>query len=104
MTVILVTGGNWGIGYAIVQALGTRIPDATVLAGCRSLENATEPIEKLEALGLSAKFEALEITITDDDSIRAAAKSVEERFGKLDGKCSLKRQRKRKKRPGSNEY
>ncbi|KAI1409186.1 hypothetical protein F5Y13DRAFT_193662 [Hypoxylon sp. FL1857] len=84
MTAILVTGGNRGIGHAIVQAAGTRVHDATVLVGCRSMENAQEPIQKLKELGVPAKLEPLEITITDDESIKAAVRTVEERYGKLD--------------------
>ncbi|CAJ2512410.1 Uu.00g054250.m01.CDS01 [Anthostomella pinea] len=84
MTVILVTGGNRGIGLAIVQAVGTRVADATVLVGCRSTANAEEPIKELKKLGVPAKLKALEITITDDASIRAAVKVVEENHGKLD--------------------
>ncbi|XXG94333.1 hypothetical protein Hte_000587 [Hypoxylon texense] len=84
MTVILVTGGNRGIGNAIVQAVGTRVRDVTVLVGCRSLERAEEPIRKLQELGVPAKLEPLEITITDDASITAAVQTVEARYGKLD--------------------
>lgn len=81
MTIILVTGGNRGIGNAIVQAVGTRVRDVTILVGCRSLERA----EELKGLGVPAKLEPLEITITDDASIRAAVQIVETKYGKLDG-------------------
>ncbi|KAI2618767.1 hypothetical protein GGR54DRAFT_604471 [Hypoxylon sp. NC1633] len=84
MSIILVTGGNRGIGNAIVQAVGTRVRDATVLVGCRSLINAEESIRTLKELGVPAKLEPLEITITEDTSINAAVKTVEERYGKLD--------------------
>ncbi|KAI4866222.1 hypothetical protein F4820DRAFT_417476 [Hypoxylon rubiginosum] len=80
MTIILVTGGNRGIGNAIVQAVGTRVRDVTILVGCRSLERA----EELKGLGVPAKLEPLEITITDDASIRAAVQIVETKYGKLD--------------------
>jgi NAD(P)-dependent dehydrogenase (short-subunit alcohol dehydrogenase family) len=85
MPVILVTGGNRGIGYAIVQVLGSRVPDTTVLVGCRSIETAQEPVAKLRELGVPAKFEPIEITITDNASIRAAVHTVKEKYGKLDG-------------------
>ena len=85
MTTILVTGGNRGIGYAIVQVLGQRIPDATILVGCRDVASAAEPIQNLRELGIAAKFDALQIDITKDESISNAAKAVEEKYGKLDG-------------------
>lgn len=88
MTVILVTGGNRGIGNAIVQAVGTRVRDVTILVGCRSAERAEEPIRKLKELGVPAKLEPLEITITDDASIKAAVQIVEDRYGRLDGQWS----------------
>ncbi|KAI8632476.1 hypothetical protein F5Y19DRAFT_365567 [Xylariaceae sp. FL1651] len=84
MTVILVTGGNRGIGFAIVEALGSRIPYSTILIGCRSVANAQGAIRELREKGVPAKLEALEITITDDSSIRAAVATVEEKYGKLD--------------------
>ncbi|KAI2467152.1 hypothetical protein F4781DRAFT_324452 [Annulohypoxylon bovei var. microspora] len=84
MTVILVTGGNRGIGNAIVQAVGTRVHDAVVLVGCRSIENAEESIKNLGELGVPAKLEPLQITVTNDASINSAVRKVEERYGKLD--------------------
>ncbi|KAI0891745.1 hypothetical protein F4806DRAFT_500731 [Annulohypoxylon nitens] len=84
MTVILVTGGNRGIGNAIVHAAGSRVCDATVLVGCRSLENADESIKNLKELGVLAKLEPLRITVTDDTSVITAVRTVQERYGKLD--------------------
>ncbi|KAI1333007.1 hypothetical protein F5Y16DRAFT_393412 [Xylariaceae sp. FL0255] len=69
MSIILVTGGNRGIGLATVEILGS--PNA----------RCYDP-DRLQ--GITAKLEALEITITDDSSIHAAVKSVEEKYGKLD--------------------
>lgn len=85
MPVILVTGSNRGIGNAVVQAVGTRVRDAIIVVGCRSIENAEEAIKRLKESGIPAKFESLEITITDDTSIRAAVQVVEARYGRLDG-------------------
>ncbi|KAI0175828.1 hypothetical protein GGR52DRAFT_538310 [Hypoxylon sp. FL1284] len=84
MTVVLVTGGNRGIGNAIVQAIGTRVRDVTVLVGCRSLDRVEEPIRMPKELGIVAKLEPIEITITEDASIKAAVRVVEDKYGKLD--------------------
>lgn len=89
MPVILVTGGNRGIGYAIVQVLGSRVPNTTVLMGCRSLETAGEAITKLREMGVPAKFEPIQINITDNASIKAAVHTVTETYGKLDGERLL---------------
>ncbi|KAI1876856.1 uncharacterized protein JN550_000928 [Neoarthrinium moseri] len=82
MTVVLVTGGNRGIGHAIVRSLCSRIPDATVVVGCRSREIAAESVEELRAQGL--RVDGLALTITDDASIREAVSTVEGKYGRLD--------------------
>ncbi|KAI1098296.1 hypothetical protein F4804DRAFT_325175 [Jackrogersella minutella] len=84
MIVILVTGGNRGIGNAIVQAVGNRVHDAIILVGSRSIENAEECIRNLKELGVPARLEPLRITITDNESIKAAVRAVDEKYGKLD--------------------
>lgn len=86
MSVILVTGGNRGIGYGTVEVLAKQIPDATILVGCRSAAKAAEPIAKLKQKGVKATIEPLEITITDDSSIRSAVDQVTKKYGRLDGK------------------
>ncbi|KAI1767264.1 hypothetical protein GGR53DRAFT_518515 [Hypoxylon sp. FL1150] len=83
-TTLYQVGGNRGIGYAIVYVAGTRIRDATVLVGCRAVEIAEESIRRLKELGVRAKLEPLETNITDDASIKAAVKTVGERYRKLD--------------------
>ncbi|KAF4826472.1 Short-chain dehydrogenase/reductase tropE [Colletotrichum tropicale] len=47
MAIILVTGGNRGIGFGIVQAIADRLPDSTVIIGCLLINNAA----KLEVAG-----------------------------------------------------
>lgn len=86
MPIILVTGGNRGIGYAIAQLAGTRMPNTTILVGCRSPATASEPIQKLQQMGVDATFEPLELDITGDSSINSAVRKVEEKYGRLDGK------------------
>jgi NAD(P)-dependent dehydrogenase (short-subunit alcohol dehydrogenase family) len=86
MATILVTGANRGIGYAIVQAIGNRLPDSTLLLGCRTLKAGEDAIEQLKSSGVSANLHALALDIEDDSSIVAAADVVRERFGHLDGK------------------
>lgn len=87
MATVLVTGANRGIGYAIVQAIGTRFPASTVLLGCRTTDAGEQAIEELKTGGIRANLHAIQIDIEDDDSIAASAASVRERFGKLDGGC-----------------
>ncbi|KIY69052.1 NAD(P)-binding protein [Cylindrobasidium torrendii FP15055 ss-10] len=68
--VVLVTGGNTGIGKATVHALLRR--DATVYMACRDEAKARQAIEDLKAsTGKEAIF--LKLDLSDQSSIRAAA-------------------------------
>lgn len=89
MTIILVTGANRGIGYAIVQAAADRILDATFILGCRSLEAGHEAAEKLRGLDSKAIFDVVQVDIENDESILAAVKYITEKYGKLDGQLPL---------------
>jgi nucleoside-diphosphate-sugar epimerase len=85
MTIVLVTGANRGIGFAIVQAAACRIVDATFILGCRSLEAGHKAVENLRDLNIEAKFDVVQIDIENDESIIAAVKYIAEKYGKLDG-------------------
>jgi len=87
--IILVTGGNRGIGLEICRGIFQRADadnPVTVLVGCRSLENYAEPAAELErtAQEHSSKVEPIVIDVTDDLSIQRAVSAVAKEYGKLD--------------------
>ncbi|KAF4341533.1 hypothetical protein FBEOM_4578 [Fusarium beomiforme] len=84
MVTILVTGANRGIGYAIVQAIATRLASSTIILGCRKRDAAQEAIESLRNNGVTAQLDHIELDIESDISIEAAVTSLERRHGKLD--------------------
>ncbi|KAF5968660.1 short-chain dehydrogenase reductase/reductase family protein [Fusarium bulbicola] len=84
MTTILVTGANRGIGYAIVQAIATRLPSSTIVLGCRSKNAAQEAVESLIDSGIQNKLSYVELDIENDASIGAAVVSLQREYGKLD--------------------
>jgi len=86
-SIILVTGGNTGIGYETVKTLYASSQPYTVLMGSRSLEKAEASIAKLKSEFPESKNEvlALQVDIEDDESIERAFKEVQEKWGRLDG-------------------
>ena len=83
--IVLVTGGNRGIGFGIVQAITQRIPNATILIGCREIKSGEESISKLQELGVTATLDTIKVDVEDDDTIAAAAEVVRTKYRKLDG-------------------
>jgi NAD(P)-dependent dehydrogenase (short-subunit alcohol dehydrogenase family) len=81
-TIVLITGANQGIGFEIAKKLAREHPDYHVLLGSRNPERGQQAAAKLQAQNLSV--EAITIDVCSDSSIAAAAKLVEEKFGKLD--------------------
>lgn len=85
MSTILITGGNRGIGFGIVQALTRRIPSSTIILGCRNLATGQEAIDQLRGQGVSSNLDAIQLDIDDIQSITNAVDAVNDRYGKLDG-------------------
>ena len=75
--VALVTGANKGIGLQIAQDLATR--GFTVLVGSRNLENG-----ETAAKSVGADARALQLDVTNQASIAAAAERIRNEFGRLD--------------------
>lgn len=86
-TLILITGANQGLGYYASQQLAAT-GNYHVLMGSRDLSKAEKAISTLAAdssVKLDAKnLEAIQLDVTDDDSIKAAAATVENKYGRLD--------------------
>ena len=85
MATILVTGANRGIGYAIVQAIGTRFPSSTIILGCRNTDAAKDAIESLPEDGVKAQLSYVELDIENDASVEAVVTLIDRDYGKLDG-------------------
>ncbi|CAN8102494.1 unnamed protein product [Discula destructiva] len=82
--VILVTGANQGLGFAIIQVAALRDPEATYILASRKRLAGTEAVQKLRNLGVTAKIELIELDVNNDEQITAAVKFIESKFGKLD--------------------
>jgi NAD(P)-dependent dehydrogenase (short-subunit alcohol dehydrogenase family) len=78
--IALITGANKGIGLATARQLGGRA--MTVLVGARDAERGREAERALRGGGANAHFVPLDVT--DAESVAAAAKRIEDEYGRLD--------------------
>lgn len=85
-SIVLVTGGNTGIGYESVKALYASSEPHIVLMGSRSIEKAHDAIKQLQSEVTETKSEVVpvQIDIEDDASIERLHKDIESKYGKLD--------------------
>ena len=74
------TGANKGIGFATALGLGRL--GSRVLVGSRTERRGEEAVSRLQGNGIDARL--LLIDVTDDASVGAAAREVDEGFGRLD--------------------
>jgi NAD(P)-dependent dehydrogenase (short-subunit alcohol dehydrogenase family) len=79
-TIALVTGANKGIGYAIAAGLGAL--GWSVGVGARDERRREDAVAKLRAAGADAF--GVPLDVTDDGSVTAAARLIEERTRRLD--------------------
>ena len=78
--VALITGANRGIGLETAKQLGQK--GIMVVVGARSFSAAEATANALKAEGIDAY--PVQLDATKDEDRKAAAKFVEEKFGKLD--------------------
>lgn len=78
--IALITGANKGLGFETARQLGRE--NIKVLVGARDETRGREAAEKLQAEGFVAEFVLLDVG--DAQTHEAAAKYVEENYGKLD--------------------
>jgi NAD(P)-dependent dehydrogenase (short-subunit alcohol dehydrogenase family) len=78
--VVVVTGGNRGIGFEICRQLATR--GAHLILTARNENAGAAAVKKLAAQGLAAVFHQLDVT--DDKSIAVLAAFIKDTHGRLD--------------------
>lgn len=81
MKKVLITGANKGVGLETARQLLQR--GFYVYIGSRSLENGLKAVEKLNAEGLQ-NVEAIQLDVTDADSVKAARVEIESKSDVLD--------------------
>jgi carbonyl reductase 1 len=82
-TVAIVTGGNQGLGLALVRGLCSRLgDDGTVYLAARDRERGEAAVRGLHDEGLSARLELVDVR--DTDSVQACADTLAERHGGVD--------------------
>ncbi|NBH07405.1 SDR family oxidoreductase [Amycolatopsis sp. SID8362] len=78
--ITLVTGANKGLGLATARQLAER--GHTVLLGSRDAERGARAATQLAEAGVTVQ--PLRIDVTDNDSVREAAESIDREYGRLD--------------------
>ena len=82
-TVVLVTGGNNGIGLATCQLFAQQANYHTILAS-RSLEKGEKALSAIQSSSPAGTISLLQLDITSDASIAAAVQEVKTQHGHLD--------------------
>ena len=82
-TKVLITGGNNGIGLAACQLFAAQ-PKYHCIMASRSLEKGQKAISSIQSSNPDSTLSLVQLDITSDDSIAAAAKEVESQHGDLD--------------------
>ncbi len=80
---VLITGANKGIGLAIARGVVAEHDDTLVLLGCRDAQRGAAAKQQLvsENPSWDARVVVLELDVTSDDSVRAAAQRVATMYG-----------------------
>ena len=82
--IVLVTGGNAGIGLATVSALiRSSKPTYTAILGSRSLDRGKAAAESLSG-DIVGNVYPVQLDIEDEGSVERAVKEIEEKYGRLD--------------------
>ncbi|KAK5709567.1 hypothetical protein LTR17_019651 [Elasticomyces elasticus] len=84
--IVLITGGNTGIGYEVVKALYAASTPYEILMGSRKIENGKHAIKNLkqEVKESSSTVSVVQADVCSDESLEKLVSDIESKYGKLD--------------------
>lgn len=80
--VIVVTGGNSGLGYESVKAFAEK--GAEVILASRSVEKGKNASAEIEKKGISGKITVMQLDLMELESVRRFAAAYQEKYKRLD--------------------
>jgi NAD(P)-dependent dehydrogenase (short-subunit alcohol dehydrogenase family) len=81
---IRIKGANQGIGFEAAKSLLLSSPTYHVLLGSRDISKGEEAVATLNELPIKGVVTAIQIDVTSDASVDAAAQDVKDTYGRLD--------------------
>ena len=84
-TIVMVTGGNAGIGYETVKALLRSDRQYHILLGGRDMKKAEDAAKSASAeIESKSTVEAVQVDVEDDNSITKAHENVSTKHSRID--------------------
>ena len=83
--IVLVTGANQGLGFAVGEVAGSRSPENTYILCSRDVAKGSEAVKKLQEQGVTAPIHFHQLDVTNDEEITALADYVDKMYGRVDG-------------------
>ncbi|KAH6663965.1 hypothetical protein F5X68DRAFT_144294 [Plectosphaerella plurivora] len=85
-TIVLITGGNTGLGLEVVKALASSETAYEIIIGCRTPQKGEDAIAtvKSELPNTRSSMSTVQVDYTSDPLIEEAIRSIDSKFGRLD--------------------
>ncbi|KAF2469717.1 NAD(P)-binding protein [Lindgomyces ingoldianus] len=82
--IILITGANNGIGFDSSYALAAASPNNHIIMGVRTMSKGETAIKEIQTRKPQGTLSLVQLDISDDESITAAAQQLASEFGRID--------------------
>ncbi|KAE8445972.1 hypothetical protein EG329_012611 [Mollisiaceae sp. DMI_Dod_QoI] len=83
-TIVLITGGNTGIGYETAESLAASSPNYHVIIGSRNAEKGQAALSSLQKSQPTGSFSMVQLDVTDPATISSSVEQISKEFGRLD--------------------